>query len=340
MKIATFNVEWFCSCFGDQWKKWDGTIPPSFSGKKAGGIVLAPVRDVPGLCQRIAGVVNDVNADVIGIQEGPPLKAQMELFVSTYLQGRYVVYQSNERRQSVYALVRKDLSNSVTQIFPVDPLLSSDFFYYPWLGYRPGDRKRHHFDRVPLVLQLGSGGPELVIVHTKSKFSKLHTKEQWDRRDEEAVLDALNARQKLSGELGQLRRYIDSWLNESNNELVVMGDFNDGPFQDLMEREFLLYDILDELVGSFLKPRSCLHHAMTPENLETAWTVRFPDPLEDGKLTEELVDHILVSSSVSVRQGSCKVETEAYDRFNSDVNHSDRGLRPSDHRPVSVVLDC
>ena len=89
-----------------------------------------------------------------------------------------------------------------------------------------------------------------------------------------------------------------------------------------------------------------MRHAMTPEVLATAKTVRFPDPLQGGVITEELLDHILISPSVASGHGafrlkpnSCQVETAAYDQFNNDVKDNNRGLRPSDHRPVSAVIE-
>jgi predicted extracellular nuclease len=60
----------------------------------------------------------------------------------------------------------------------------------------------------------------------------------------------------------------------------------------------------------------------------------------------EFIDHILLSASLvagngafRLRRNSCQVERAAYDQFNNDVNDNNRGLRPSDHRPVSVILD-
>ena len=112
-----------------------------------------------------------------------------------------------------------------------------------------------------------------------------------------------------------------------------------------MEKEFLIHNILDELVGSFLRPDRLFSHAMTPDVLASATTVRFPDPLEDGALVDELIDHILVSPAMkdgtgtfALSEGSCKVETLAYDHFNDASDETNRGLRPSDHKPVSAEL--
>lgn len=354
LKIATFNAEWMISIFGGVWKTWNKTIPNTFPGKKLGGITLAPIQDVPGLCKRIAGVIKKVDPDILGIEEGPPLKAQMELFVKTHLSNEYTVFQSNERNQSLFALVKKPLAKDIVHIPHSDTnlkLLNTSFFYYPWLGFRKEDRKKHKFDRVPLVLKfVPAAGRELqiVIVHTKSKFSKLKTKAQWDKREKAAVLDALDARQKLSTEVGQLRKYVTAQLHQPdpNKGLLVMGDFNDGPFADLMEEEFLLHNIVDELVGSLLDPESYLSHAMAPDVLAKAETVRFPDPLQNGKVVGEFIDHMLISSSIASGNGafrlqanSCNVETAAYDQFNADVHDNNRGLRPSDHRPVSVIIN-
>jgi len=354
LKIATFNVEWMISIFGGVWKTWDGTIPTTFPGKNLGGIKLAPIQDVRGLCKRIAGVIEAVDPDILGIEEGPPLKAQMELFVKRYLNNKYTVFQSNERRQSVFALVRKSLAHKTTHVPYTDTalkLLSGTFPYYPWLGYRKEDRKNHKFDRIPLVLKFKPSSHrelQVIVVHTKSKFSELKTFQQWENREKGPVLSALDSRQKLSAEVGQLRKYITSQLKQPDPHkgLVVMGDFNDGPFADLMEQEFLLYNIVDELVGSLLEPKSYLSHAMTPDVLSKAETVRFPDPLQHGMIVGEFIDHMLLSPSFiesnpafHLRPMSCQVETASYDQFNSDVNNDNRGLRPSDHRPVSALID-
>ena len=353
LKVATFNVEWMVSIFGGQWKHWNGKIPTSFPGQK-GPIRLAAIKDVPELCRRIAGLITTIDPDVIGIEEGPPLLAQMRLFVSRFLGDRYRVYQSNENRQSIFALVRNALAGQMIQEPHDSPslvLLNGKFPFYPWQGFQVKDQKQHRFDRVPLVLKFQPTAQkelQIVVVHTKSKFSKLKTRAQWENREKEPVLSALDSRQKLSAEVGQLRKYVTAQLQplDLNKGVLVMGDFNDGPFADLMEREFLLHNIVDELVGSFLDPDKYLRHAMTSSVLRNAETVRFPDPLQNGQIVGEFIDHVLVSPSLvegngafTLRANSCQVETVAYDQFNADVNDKDRGLRPSDHRPVSAVID-
>jgi endonuclease/exonuclease/phosphatase family metal-dependent hydrolase len=354
LKIATFNIEWMISVFGGAAANWNGEIPASFPGKSLGQIRLARIDDVPALCQRIKGVIERVDPDILGVQEGPPLKAQMELFARRFLGDRYAVFQSNAKNQSVFALVRRSLAANTTQIGPADPALAplnTPFFYYPWQGFRVEDRKRHRFDRLPLALDIVPAPGlklHLVVVHTKSKFSKLKRRQQWEVREKEAVLDALDSRQKLSAEVAQLRRYVSRQVAppSANRNLVLIGDFNDGPLSDELEHEFLLHNIVDELAGSFLAPESYLTHAMAPAVLDRAVTVRFPDPFLDDEVVGECIDHILVApallsgdAGLRLRAGSCVVESAAYDAFNDDAGDSDRGLRPSDHRPVSAVVE-
>ena len=78
LMIATFNVEWMISIFGGLWKPWQSPhIPDTFPGKYFGKIWLEPIEDVPALCERIADVIRDIDAQIIGIQEGPPLQEQL-----------------------------------------------------------------------------------------------------------------------------------------------------------------------------------------------------------------------------------------------------------------------
>jgi endonuclease/exonuclease/phosphatase family metal-dependent hydrolase len=355
LKIATFNIEWMISLFGGKWTNWDGTIPSTFSGGSFGGIQLAPIEDVPELCKRIAGVIKTVDAKILAIQEGPPRKDQMELFVREFLNDKYVVHSSNPRNQALHVLVHRSIANKVTSFAhdgPETTLLRSTIPFYPWGGIAVDERKSHKLDRRPLVLTFQpSVGKRLRIinVHTKSKFSKLKRPEQWLNREREAIMDALLARQKLSAEVARLRAYAVQDLGPGNNPpsaSVILGDFNDGAYAELMEREYLIHNIIDELVGSFLEPDTFFRHAMTPTVIKDSSTVSFPDPLEGGQIVEELIDHIVVSPGIwqnaepfRLKAGSCKVELQAYSQFDETDTARRRGDRPSDHRPVSAIIE-
>ena len=73
IKIATFKCEWMVPIFGGLWNDWvSPTIPDTFPGRRLGQIKLEPIEDVPALRERIAGLIRDMDAQIIGIQEGSP----------------------------------------------------------------------------------------------------------------------------------------------------------------------------------------------------------------------------------------------------------------------------
>ncbi len=358
LKLCTHNLEWMTSFFGAKkdadWLA-NPVIPASFPGKSAGSIKLAPIADVHGLCQRIAGCIQAVDPDVIFVEEGPPLQEQMQLFVKTFLGDEYAVHRSNRADQAIHALVRRNLAQKVKPWLPgaSSPQdLWRNIPFYPWGAIAPADRKLHSLARYPLLLRAElAPGQDLILggVHTKSKFSLLKTRKQWDERagNPKPVLDALETRQKLSAEVARLREVLSAIVavGPPQASVVVVGDFNDGPFKDLMESEFLIKGILDELVGSFLEPNTYFKHAMEPAVLSAASSTRFSDPLQGGKVVGELIDHVLVSPAIwsglgayGVKAGSCQVEEAAWQTGVVGNPETSRDNRPSDHKPVSVVL--
>jgi endonuclease/exonuclease/phosphatase family metal-dependent hydrolase len=355
LKLLTFNIEWMFAIFGGDWTQWDETIPNSFPGKNLGPIRLAPIADVPALCQRIAGVIKDSDAKIICIQEGPPRKDQLEFFVKEFLNDDYLVHTSNSRTQTNQALVHNSIADKVTSLDPKSDEMKDawgDIYFQQWSSIALSHRYKHDFYRFPLVLKFTpTANKELQIIniHTKSKISKLKTWSQWKDRHADAVHDALFVRQKLSAEVQRIRKYLEKELEAPNQDraMVIVGDFNDGPLAEQMEEEFLIHNIMNEVSGSITNPGLNFQHAMTPEVLETATTTEFSDPFEEGKIVKIMLDHILVSPGIwkgtadfSVKKNSCIVEDALYEQYTDELGNPDqeRGQRPSDHRPVSVVL--
>jgi endonuclease/exonuclease/phosphatase family metal-dependent hydrolase len=358
LKLATFNIEWMLPLFGAR-KDADWlahpAIPRSFPGGSRGSIRFDPIADVPALCRRIAGTIRSVDPDVLIVQEGPPLAQQMALFVKRFLGDDYAVHRSNRNNQAVFALVRRPLADRVEPWLPQGRQASElwrNIPYYGWGRIGTRDRRAHACARFPLLLRCElKPGHNLIVcaVHTKSKFSTLKRLSQWERRDLEPapVLDALTTRQKISAEVARLRQVLAAVMTSGPEfgNVVVLGDFNDGPFADLMEAEFMIHNILDELVGSFVVPNTYLKHAMDAAALARAATTRFRDPLQGGKLVSELIDHVLLSPGIwsglgpyRVAAGSCKVEEAAWQaQLGPDPDR--RADRPSDHMPVSVEIE-
>lgn len=359
LKVCTYNLEWMTALFGaPRDADWlaDRSIPAHFPGKNAGGIRLGAIDDVHGLCRRIAAGIEAIDPDVLFVEEGPPLLEQMQLFVETFLDDAYVVHRSNRVDQAIHALVRRGIGDRVQPWLPdgsTTAALWRKVPYYPWGKVAAEDRKTHNLARHPLLLRAKlAPGQDLILggVHTKSKFSELKTRKQWEDRatNPGPVLDALDSRQKLSAEVARLRSVLTSIVAKGPEQanVVVVGDFNDGPFKDLMEKEFLVNGILDELVGSFLDPNTYFKHAMEPALLSAASTTQFPDPLQGGAIVHELIDHILVSPGIwsglgayRVRAGTCVVEEAAWQMGVVGNPQAARDHRPSDHKPVSVMIE-
>lgn len=358
VRITTFNIEWMVSIFGGRWADWDGTIPDSFAGRSLGDIRLEEIPDVPGLVARITGVIDAIDPDILCVQEGPPRQDQMQAFVDRFLDGRFDVVTANSQWQANHVLIRKDLGLDFTADDPKDRETIERWSggpYYPWGLIGLEDRKAQRFHRQPVRLLLSEDGSdpdaptlELISLHTKSKFSKLRTRAQWEARDREAVIDALTVRQKLSAEIGILRRHITERIDATDDDhaILVLGDLNDGPTADLLEGEFLLHNIIDQLVGTILRPEVRMRHAMTDAALQSSATTRFHNPLKDGALTEELIDHMLLSeglqtgrSGIVFRPGTCQVARPEWEAQNDEADDQDiRQLRPSDHLPVSGIV--
>lgn len=355
-KIATWNVEWMISLFGGRWNDWDGTIPASFAGGFLGSIELAAISDVPSLAARIAAVIQAVGPDFLCIQEGPPREEQMQLFVDDFLGGGYHVFGSNRRSQRLYLLVKNGREGMVeVQDWDEDVFKArwNDQPFYPWGAIAREDRGLQDAFRRPLAFTIrpeGQGGPVLhgLNVHTKSKFSKLKRPEQWEDRDPEAINDALLQRQKLSAEVQMIRKYVEALIEAEgpNTNIMVLGDLNDGPAAELLEIEFLIHNIVDELAGTLLSPDSRLEHGMNEAELRSAFSTAFANPLMNGAVTEELIDHVMISTplaagSAGLRfdRGNCIVEVDAWEAATDPAfAEGDRMRHSSDHRPVSAIF--
>ena len=222
--------------------------------------------------------------------------------------------------------------------------LWKDIGFYPWGEIEEDLRRAHSFHRRPLMLTYAgeeNATLEMLVCHTKSKHSRLDL-EGWLERDPEAMSEGLLARQKLSAEIFRIRRYIERTVGHETPNLIIMGDLNDGPLASELEEEFLIHNILDELVGSIMRPDLVMTHVLTPEQIRASWTAEFKNPLKGNELTQELIDHIVVSPAV--KEGTDGFELVAdsglveFVAYENHADGTDRDKRPSDHRPISALI--
>lgn len=344
IKIATFNVEWMVNLFE--------TGRPELltrQNKRSPGLGAKP-KDPQRVAARVAGVIKKVDADILGICEGPPKKTQMQAFVRQKLDNRYSVYSMEDGAQSIHVLVNKRLKDGLTvsQLPRTDKVfrrLRTVRTYHKFGNVRKPQNAR--FTRLPVVLRLTRKGrtTEIMVVHTKSKISDLKKAIQWERREMAPVISAIASRQKLSVEMNVIRKYIAHRLYCGQAEsVIVMGDMNDGVTRDVVDDTYLLHSIVHELRGAFHHELAMMRHVLTGRQLQRknyAWTVEFRDPSRRGQYARVLLDHILYSprchegGKIRYVKRSGQIEHAAYSRHTVKKGKT-RDDRPSDHRPLSA----
>lgn len=338
LRIATFNVEWMVNLF-------DGN-KPQLRTKQVKAMGRVPVNPKT-VAERIAGVLTDLDAHIVGIQEGPRLLEQMQFFADEFLGGRYTAAGVGADSQNIFTLVRKDCPVKAESYKAdhkyYDRLLRSIEFQ-PW--GEVNKPMKYKMARPPALLRLSSTKNKqepvhLVVAHTKSQFTKGFTRAKFDARDSSAMQDAIRARQKLSADIAALRRHVTNVILERRNAAgaIVLGDLNDGFTRSIFETEFLQQSLVDELRGSFRRQSALLDHVLSESQLrdEEAFTVEFRSPEKRG-LTRELIDHILVTPAMRDKGFWLKVKSGqiAHDAWKAHVagTGAKPDDRPSDHIPV------
>lgn len=344
IKIATYNVEWMVNLFKNGKPELLTKHSPKTPG--LGGKPKQPFE----VAKRLAAVIKAVDADILGICEGPPLKSQMQTFVKTLLGNRYVVYSMEDGPQSVHVLVNKRLKKklSVAQLPRSDKVFERLRTARSYYQFGTVDKaKNARFTRLPVVLRLKRKGTitEVMALHTKSKISDLKKSIDWTKKTKAPVVSAINSRQKLSIEMNVIRKYIAHRLySEAAQSVIVMGDLNDGVSRDVVDDTYLLHSIVHELRGAFHHEVALMRHVLKPEQLQDkkyAWTAEFRDAANEGKSTRVLLDHMLVSprcyngGTIRFVRGSGRVEHDAFDGQVVKKGQT-RDERPSDHKPLSA----
>ena len=216
--------------------------------------------------------------------------------------------------------------------------------------------RRHSHHRHPQVLVLDWNGTrvEFIGVHFKSKFVRRSVPRRYaDESDKDYfgrddvkfyMANAVAARSKLTTEATDVRNYIDHrFRQESLPAIFVLGDVNDGPGKELLEREYLLHDLVGSLQGDVFFARQFLNHALFDNEDELRWSVKFRDKLDPRRSPHILLDHIMFTEALSrrglgpliVNPQKGKVEHEIHERISSLMPSTDI---ISDHRPVSLVV--
>jgi hypothetical protein len=299
----------------------------------------------------LAGMIVDLNADVIAVMEAPSRVAELELFVATYLQ--------NDQGQPAYRCLLGDsggaqklglLSRSSGPVFTLAPAAEIGELINPFLADVDGDAvlDEYHFTRTPLVTRATIAGVEveLIVAHLKSNFIN-NGEAMWTdpATRSDFVKAALKNRRRIATEAMHLRGYVENRLTAAPDAaIIVLGDLNDGPGRDYFEQLYLAHNVTDILAGSPYEPEQVFDDAPADTPLAQRFTSVFDDFVTNEPNKQLLLDHILLSptfttigAALAKKPGSGTVEHAAWQNH-VEGDGARRDQRPTDHRPVTVTL--
>ncbi|TQV80543.1 endonuclease/exonuclease/phosphatase family protein [Denitrobaculum tricleocarpae] len=334
MKIMNWNIEWMNKWFsGNNTPRWGSS---SLSESQA-----------MTCAAKAAAVINDVGPDLLCLQEGPSAIAEMELFLGEFFTDTSgpvfeAIIGSDGRAQKLYVLRRRDGAfTAMERVIDAPTQALAD----QWDADVNGDMllEGYDFTRLPLVVDVDPAGTapiRVVVLHTKSKY--VHQGEsKWNNpsRRQEFVVEALEARRRISAEGFRLRAYLDDLLQvDRDARIIVTGDWNDGPGRDLFERSYLTHNVADIVLGSTFTPDLIFHHPLLRHVQAPAlFTARFDDFVDEIDDRPLLLDHFAVSPALAPVVQNADICHDAYEAQITG-NGTARQDRPSDHRPIIVEL--
>jgi hypothetical protein len=375
IKLTTWNLEWL----DHSWGVLEGRYEP---GRSRSLRKLPTVEKARLHADAVRDEIGRIAPDILFLCEAPAGEAAMASYVAAELPDFDLVRRAaggdydTRGDQWQWFVIRKALADLV-QPQLLDITVWRDFAARGSPSIRPdgtwsvsiprlrtignvvdvpvAERSPHSFHRHPQTLLLTVGGVRVEVIgtHLKSKFTggtprRLRPGEDFEDYAKEPrvaayLANAHAARVKLSSEASNLRAYIDHrFCQTADPSILVLGDLNDGPGKELMEREYLLHDLISNLQGDVFFAQQFLNHALFDRPQHLRWTARFTDAIDPGRDEHILLDHILFTQALTgsgpsplrVRSGAGLVEHLAHEETEAAFGKG----AASDHRPVSVVL--
>lgn len=328
LRLATYNVEWFNALFDDQGRLYEDAQPSARYG-----ISRADQLTALGI------VFTAMDADGVMVIEAPD---------------------TSSRRKSTRALERfaahfgLRTSRAVTG-FASETEQEISFLYDPArLTARHDPKGEPRFDgtfrldldgdgiaepirpsKPPLELAVRAGGRDLRLigVHVKSKAP------HGARNPDEARRIAIENRRKQLAECIWLRQRVIAHL-EADDDLLVMGDFNDGPGIDEFEKLFG-HSGVEVVMGVTCPADQRLfdpHAQMALESRLQPTTARFYNQ-EHERYFEALLDFIMVTPRLAAQHPHWRIWHPLNDPACWGTPElRDALLAASDHFPVTVDL--
>jgi endonuclease/exonuclease/phosphatase family metal-dependent hydrolase len=338
MRIATYNVEWFDSLFDDR-----GTLidDDGWSGR----------RDVTRKAQTaaVAAVLTAIDADAVMVIEAPDVNrdrngvAALEGFSARFgLRARKALIGfTNDTQQEIILLYDPDRLSAAHDPWgdPVGKSGSQPRFdgVFRWDIDVDATPEPIRWSKPPLEVAATTRDGHrfrLIGVHAKSKAPH-------GARSAAAILRVgIENRRKQLAQCIWLRQRVSQHL-AAGDDLIVLGDFNDGPGLDEYERLFGRSSI-EIVLGENGQERLFDPHAQMAISRKAAaapTTARFQIP-PDGQFLSALLDYIMVSRGLRDRQPKWRI-WHPFDNPDCFANKAlrDALLTASDHFPVTLDID-
>lgn len=360
MKIAVWNMEWLndlvvSGSSGSRLKDPDenvrGPRPPWENSGPTVGQRLALLRQG----------VNDLDADIVVVVEGPDLTDDLQLIFDTIADGdwtcyaqrsRYRLRPDSRRRQAstqcVGIAVRVDRGAFADEPFEVFDSEEEDSGAIheatePFFLDLQEDKipEWFRYERLPLYVEIKpADGPNFRILglHLKSKgiFAAYEWSKWWSLADAN--------RQRLLAQCRHLREaFLDRYMLDDATKkipLLVCGDINDGPGFDTSEMRLNASGV-ETLMGTVWKPQLCLRNALwdslddrkkSKMDFETLTTTRFQDPIFNDTHHKVWIDHILYNDLFAQ---PWVTEAQVVRTTAEDLAY----WKISDHFPVVATID-
>lgn len=331
MRIATYNVEWFNSLFDDAGKLID-------NGSWSSRWNVTKAQQTAGL----GAVFSAMDADAVMIIEAPDtsphrnaMRALEEFAAHFGLRAREAITGfTNHTQQEIALLYDPDVMTAVH-----DPRSGENAPSFEKQLQMDVDLDAHpdpiRWSKPPLEVAVttASGPLRLIGVHAKSKAP------HGAGDDAEATRISIQNRRKQLAQCIWLRRRVTQHL-EAGDDLIVLGDFNDGPGLDEYEKLFGRSGI-EIVLGEGDATRLFDPHAKLALGRRVGAmpvTARFKRKGEP--YLQALLDYIMVSPGLVAKQPIWQI----WHPFDHPACYEDIALREalllaSDHFPVVLDID-
>jgi len=329
VKLTCWNIEWM----NDLFDKNGDFHPDDHKPQHSKSTTVRERRN------QIAGVLSEIDSDVIVVIEGPNRTKELQAFFDTDVNGSWSTHIQTTKgsTQCIGIAIRTD-TNKFDPAEPVKNFNTQNeerFGEFHLDNERDGITEIYKFERRPLYseITLASGKKFRVLgLHLKSKgiFNSLEWSRWWEK--------SLSNRRKIFASAVHLREhFIEPYLLDPQTKdipLIVCGDINDGPGFDTSERK-ITGSSVEKLMGDIWKPEFILGNAIydTEQSLELSTTL-FSDPIFNNTYHRVWIDHILYTKNVSnyVSNGRIIKDMTA-GKIWKIYPHA------SDHQPVCVDID-